>query len=1062
MKKKSKKLINFLVLVIACCSFVFTVSACGKKVNLEILEDEIKVTEAFTKEIEVACDTPDTIEWSSSDEKIVTVSDGVINAISTGSAVITAQIDDKSDSVKVEVLPFNNEVFDIVIENSNVEIKKGETKTISPKLTYNGQTLDGKFTYESYNKDIVTVSEDGIITGVAFGTGAIAVKGDFNGKTVSRLVNVNVESSVVISAQDTKIDLYVQEDATNGHYAEKQLQLTCTDKGVAVSSPNYEYDYGEQSDVIEIINGVIKAKNAGNTILTVKYMSKSGEFGSVKIAINVHAVDKLVTEQPLSLDISSDNDTFSFASYNNNWGEITETYLLTDNGKVSLSVNESNVKIGRKFGDLTLVVATRNYNYKFDLSVSYTLKVSQQNVADLLTITRENVVLTEDLDIGSYLVANELNAWNSHSDYVGVFDGGNFTIKGLKCGNYGLFKSFGGTVKNLTVHADVNSCGILGSYNNSDTVVENVTLKVDSVGGGSSFGALFTEINSQGESFELTLNKIVVGLPKSNETDDGFVAGYVGGGKIRYDDCYFISGNGKEIGTKDNGVDTSGEVKILENIDKAFDWIMTDSNGIEQSVKDAFDKTFVLKISNQNKEKLKSLSNEYALLTEDISFPASNGETDEYITSSKFTGVLNGGGHSIDTILIYKNGLFSEFGGTVKNLTLTAKMRGGNIGAICNKLCDDAYVSDVYIDIVQPVLGNAFQGGITYLIANGYTLNVENCFVKGEATSDTTRRGCIASNALDGNAVLKNCYYTGYSGVAIPNELGEISSQSQNYGAKADIVEVVSELKNGTITMGEYVQSVINQKYPIVLIYKNNLNDLTTDERPSDDSVAPIFYLMEDIDFSTVSGYSAKTFFYGTLDGRGHTISNIKPTAVANSHKGFFNVLWNGAKITNIAFTDVDLSSGERVGLFGDLSPNRTVTLKDVFITIKDTTLPKASGLISYGKGGTLIMADVFIYNKATTSTNAANTGLLIGRHLDSAVSMSLYDCNFIVEKSDIFNSNSDGLVGDALGSTTYLAPGAGSKDYKFYEGLNAFKTDSDKNVTAGTFVESCVEKYLA
>ena len=477
-----------------------------------------------------------------------------------------------------------------------------------------------------------------------------------------------------------------------------------------------------------------------------------------------------------------------------------------------------------------------------------------------------------------------------------------------------------------------------------------------------------------------------------------------------------------------------------------------------------------------------TLGDQYVVLEQDI---ANNNGV--WIESTKndelsFTGVFDGNNHRIGTHR-FAVGMFYRLAGVVKNVEISAWMRNDNTGVVAYNVVAPSIIKNVYVEATNS--SNAIDAASTNLGGLVYTcsapMRVENVIVEAYTQSNTTNfstHGLVAAVNYSDQLEVVNSYFSGLSGNILASQnatinkgVNSLAASSKNYGVYAKKEDLGMKLVADRISVGSFVEEkfLSYNKYDftgITLIDKQNLNDLTTDSSTD----VRKFYLMEDIDFSTVSGYSPKTGFCGELDGRGHTISNIKPTAVANSHKGFFNVLWNGAKITNIAFTDVDLSSGERVGLFGDLSPGRAVTLKDVFITIKDTTLPKASGLISYGKGGSLIMADVFIHNKATTSTNAANTGLLIGRHLDSAVSMSLYDCNFIVENRSVFNSDTvadfqnDGLVGNALGSTTYLKPTIGGNGYGFYEGLSAFKADENKkiNSTSGPFAASCIEKYLS
>ena len=111
-----------------------------------------------------------TVEWSSSDEAIVTVdSDGNVTAISTGEAYVTATVKDKdgltaTTLVRVAVTPTGVEAPETLELVANGENTKNLDAKIVPE-----DTTGVKLAYESSDESVATVDENGMVTAVADG-----------------------------------------------------------------------------------------------------------------------------------------------------------------------------------------------------------------------------------------------------------------------------------------------------------------------------------------------------------------------------------------------------------------------------------------------------------------------------------------------------------------------------------------------------------------------------------------------------------------------------------------------------------------------------------------------------------------------------------------------------------------------------------------------------------------------------------------------------------------------------------------------------------------------------
>ena len=111
-----------------------------------------------------------TVEWSSSDETVVTVdTEGNVTAVSAGEAYVTATVKDKdaltaTTMVRVAVTPTGVEAPETLELVTNGE----NTKNLDAKIVP-GDATGVKLAYESSDEAVATVDENGMVTAVADG-----------------------------------------------------------------------------------------------------------------------------------------------------------------------------------------------------------------------------------------------------------------------------------------------------------------------------------------------------------------------------------------------------------------------------------------------------------------------------------------------------------------------------------------------------------------------------------------------------------------------------------------------------------------------------------------------------------------------------------------------------------------------------------------------------------------------------------------------------------------------------------------------------------------------------
>ena len=134
------------------------------------------------------------VEWSSSNESVASVQDGVITAIKPGVATITVTTEDggKTASCSVTVNERIYPVISVTLDKTSVELKKGETviltAAVAPKNATNKNVI-----WSSSDSSTAKV-ENGVVTAVESGTATITVTTEDGNLKASCVVTVKREN----------------------------------------------------------------------------------------------------------------------------------------------------------------------------------------------------------------------------------------------------------------------------------------------------------------------------------------------------------------------------------------------------------------------------------------------------------------------------------------------------------------------------------------------------------------------------------------------------------------------------------------------------------------------------------------------------------------------------------------------------------------------------------------------------------------------------------------------------------------------------------------------------
>lgn len=122
------------------------------------------------------------IKYESLDQSIATVSEtGKITGVATGSTIIVVTVDetDIKAECKVDVSSSVIEIKELFVNEERVKIKLGDTYQLNVSIVPNN-AVDKTLIFSSANEKILSVSDDGLVTGLMIGNSRIIIQSKTN------------------------------------------------------------------------------------------------------------------------------------------------------------------------------------------------------------------------------------------------------------------------------------------------------------------------------------------------------------------------------------------------------------------------------------------------------------------------------------------------------------------------------------------------------------------------------------------------------------------------------------------------------------------------------------------------------------------------------------------------------------------------------------------------------------------------------------------------------------------------------------------------------------------
>ncbi len=442
-----------------------------------------------------------TISWSSSNPAVVSVINGKLDAVSAGSAVITASIGEIESQCEVTVSAVVRP--QLMLTELSMELTKNQQRPIVASVKFKSTTLNDStygitYSYETNNESVAKV-ENGVILAVGFGEAQITVTASIERATaagidanLTKVINVKVipNFSMNIGLVDGESSTIYLQNATEGELVYKNSSkleiLEAIYDGLDVSE-NIVFVSSDEEILLVDANGVVTlsptAQSGDKATIWCQYQHETE--GIVKSNAVQFVVGKATVtfqqDNEWIIDLSKDN-AFDVDNLFGNNLNIVYVYDSEDKNEVNLwntAINKLDVTRVSNLGERTWIVEGDSIVYRVNVLVTSKVITTIDEFASVFYSANAIQNIIAD---GYYILGNNIDAsgktfinrggWYSADGHglVGVLDGRGYTINGYNItyagGIFGVISSTA-TLKNIaftniTCNVPGNQAEILG------------------------------------------------------------------------------------------------------------------------------------------------------------------------------------------------------------------------------------------------------------------------------------------------------------------------------------------------------------------------------------------------------------------------------------------------------------------------------------------------------------------------------------------------------------------------------------------------------------------------
>ena len=320
--------------------------------SISLNETEKQLNKGETLQLNVIFNPDDTtddktITWTSTDNTVASVENGLVTAKSAGTAYIKASVGELEVTCKIEVkVPLEG----IKLNKETTEILRRQEEKLQVTLNPEDATYEGSLIWTSSDETVATVDENGVITAVKAGTAVITVKAIEGENEFTDTCTVTVKeiplNSITINMPD--FELGIGETQQLGIFIEPED--TTDDLNLEWSSSNPEIVSVDEK-------GLVTAISEGIATITVKSGDKESSVTVTSKIIPITSISlegtdtKALVGSPINVRITvlPTNATY----------DIEDLKIISSNSDV-ITVNEDGTVIAKGLGKAVLTVEAPN------------------------------------------------------------------------------------------------------------------------------------------------------------------------------------------------------------------------------------------------------------------------------------------------------------------------------------------------------------------------------------------------------------------------------------------------------------------------------------------------------------------------------------------------------------------------------------------------------------------------------------------------------------------------------------------------------------------------------
>lgn len=383
------------------------------------------------KVIYIPADTTDdkTVTWSSADEKIATVKNGVVTAKATGTTKITATVGTHKAECTVTV---NAKLTGIKVTPDKVTVEKGQKANLNVTYLPADTTDEKAVTWKSENESVATVDENGVVTAVAGGKTKVIATAKANNK-----ITAVCEVKVPIHTESIALNKTEITDLLKGKTEKLEVSFIPSN-----TEDSREVKWTSSAADIAVVdaNGTVKALKEGTATITATTVDGKHTASCTVTVKEIHLTDVKLDE------MKNPSELFKGEKHQIKIGlnpiDTTDNviYTFASSDEKVVSVDKNGMVTALKNGKATITITVKTTNTDFEKTLTYDITVEEIPL-ESIEIKGDVTSLEEGKTTKLNVVFNPTNTtddktvvWSSSDTKVATVDA-NGVVKAVKAGN---------------------------------------------------------------------------------------------------------------------------------------------------------------------------------------------------------------------------------------------------------------------------------------------------------------------------------------------------------------------------------------------------------------------------------------------------------------------------------------------------------------------------------------------------------------------------------------------------------------------------------------------------